>query len=63
MFYADVTAGVRRQDRRSSSEVAKMCGVENLSVTFRQTKRRWFGHVKMADGEVLGEVGREGKKA
>ena len=50
-------AGVRWQDRRSSSEVAEMCGVEDLSVKLRQRRLRWFGHVKRAEGGVLGEVG------
>ena len=43
-------AGVRWQDRRSSSEVAEMCGVEDLSVKLRQRRLRWFGHVKRAEG-------------
>ena len=43
-------AGVRWQDRRSSSEVEEMYGVEGLSVKLRQRKLRWFGHVKWAGG-------------
>ena len=39
-------AGVRWQDGKSSSEVAEMCGVEDLSVKLRQRRLRWFGHVK-----------------
>ena len=50
-------ARVRWQDRRSSSEVAEMCGVEDLSVKLRQRRLRWFGHVKRSEGGVLGEVG------
>ena len=41
-------AGVRWQDRRSSSEVAEMCGVEDLSVRLKQRRLRWFGDVKYA---------------
>ena len=37
---------VRWQDRKSSSEVAEMCWVEDLSVKLRQRRLRWFGHVK-----------------
>ena len=35
-----------------------MCGVEDLSVKLRQTRLRWFGHVKSAEGGSmqLGEV-------
>ena len=33
-----------------------MCGVEDLSVKLRQTRLRWFGHVKRAGG-MLGEGG------
>ena len=50
-------AGLRWQDGRYNSEVAEMCGVENLSVKLRQGRLRWFGHVKRAEGGVLGEVG------
>ena len=39
---------VRWQDRKSSSEVAEMCWVEDLSVKLRQRRLRWFGHVKRA---------------
>ena len=45
-------AGVRWQDGRSSSEVAQMCGVEDLSVKLRQRRPRWFGHMKRAGGCV-----------
>ena len=34
-----------------------MCGVEDLSIKLRQRRLRWFGHVKRAEGGVLGEVG------
>ena len=43
-------AGVRWHDKRSSSEVTMMCGVEDLSVKLRQRRLRWFGHVKRAEG-------------
>ena len=62
MFYADVIAymlrymaGVRWQDGKSSSEVAEMYEVEDLSVKLRQRRLRWFRHVKRAEGCVLGE--------
>ena len=50
-------AGVRRQDGRSSSEVAEMCGVDDLSVKLRQRRLRWLEHVKRAERGVLVEVG------
>ncbi|XP_063851530.1 uncharacterized protein LOC135094941 [Scylla paramamosain] len=49
-------AGVRLQDRRSSSEVAEMCGVEDLSVELRTRRLRWFGHVRGVEGGALSEV-------
>ena len=50
-------AGVLRwQDGRSSSEVAEMCGVEDLFVKLRHRRPRWSEHVKRAMGAVLGEV-------
>ena len=51
-------AGVRWQDVRSSSEVAYIYEVEDLTVKLRQRRLRWFGHVKKAEGGVLGEVGK-----
>ena len=33
-----------------------MCEVEDLSVKLRQRRLRWFGHVKRAEGGMLGEV-------
>ena len=45
---------MRWQDRRSSSEVVEMCGVENLSVKLRQKRLRWFGHVKRAERGCVG---------
>ena len=50
-------AGVKWQDRMASSEVAGMCGVDDLSVKLRQKRLRWFGHVKRAEGSLLYEVG------
>ena len=41
--------------RESSSEVAELCRVEDLSIKLVQRRLRWFGHVKRAEG-VLGEV-------
>ena len=49
-------AGVSWQDGKFSSMVAKMCGVDDLSVMLRQTRLTWFGHVKRAEGGMLGEV-------
>ena len=49
-------AGMRWQDRKSSSKVAEMCGVEDFSVELRQRKPRLFGQVKRAEGCVLGKV-------
>ena len=49
-------AGVRWQDGRSSNEVAEICGVDDLSVTLRQRRLRWFEHVKRAEGGMLGVV-------
>ena len=43
-------AGVNWQDRRSSSKVAEMCGVEDLSFKLRQRRLIWFGHVKRQRG-------------
>ena len=48
-------ARVRWQDGRSSTEVAEMCGVEELPVKLRQRRLRWYGHVKRAEGSVLNE--------
>ncbi|XP_063854075.1 uncharacterized protein LOC135096492 [Scylla paramamosain] len=44
------------QDGSSSSEVAEMCGVEDLSVELRKRRLRWFGHVRRAEGGVLSDV-------
>ncbi len=48
--------GVRWQDRRSSSEVAQMCGVKDLSAKLRQRRLRWFGHVERVGGGTLHEM-------
>ncbi len=48
--------GVKWQDRRSSKEVAEMCGVEDLSAKLRKRKLRWFGHVERAREGALSEV-------
>ena len=37
---------------RSNSEVAEMCGVEELSVKLKQRRLRLFEHVKRAKGCV-----------
>ena len=50
-------AGVSLSDRVASEEVANRCGVKPLLVVLRQSRLRWFGHVKRRRGEgVLGEV-------
>ena len=49
-------AGVRWQDGRSGSEVAEMCGVEELAGELRKRRLRWYGHLKRADGGPLGEI-------
>ncbi|MPC49719.1 hypothetical protein E2C01_043531 [Portunus trituberculatus] len=49
-------AGVTQQDARSSSEVAEMCGVKDLSVELRKRRLRWFGHMRRVAGRVLNEV-------
>jgi hypothetical protein len=42
-------AGVRWQERVSSGEVARKCGVEELEVELRRRRLRWFGHVARAE--------------
>ncbi len=49
-------AGVRLQDRRSSKELAEMCGVEDLSVKLRKRRLRWFGHVERVREDALNDV-------
>ncbi|MPC12887.1 hypothetical protein E2C01_005601 [Portunus trituberculatus] len=49
-------AGVRWQDGRSSSEIAEMCGVKDISVELRKRRLRWFGHMRRAVGGVLSKV-------
>ena len=46
------SARVSWQDRKSSSEVAEMCGLEDLSVKLRQRGLRWF--VKRTRGGCVG---------
>jgi hypothetical protein len=46
--------GERWQDRVSSGEVVRRCGVEELEVELRRRRQRSFGHVARAkDGSVL----------
>ena len=49
-------AGVRWQDGRTSIEVAKACGVEDLVSVLTRRRLRWFGHVERAEGGVLQEL-------
>ena len=50
-------AGVSLSDRVASSEVASRCGVKPLLQVLRESRLRWFGHVKRRRGAgVLGEV-------
>ena len=47
-------AGVKWQDRVSSEEIAKRCGVKEIETKIRQRRLRWFGHVRReAEGGVL----------
>ena len=40
---------VRWQDRITNEEVRRRCGMENLKHRLRETKSRWFGHVKQRE--------------
>ena len=59
-------AGVAWQDRVSSEEVARRCGVEVLENVLRRRRLRWFGHVKRRDEEDplrrVGELVVEGRR-
>ena len=47
-------AGVKWQDRVSSEEIAKRCGVKEIETKIRQRRLQWFGHVRReAEGGVL----------
>jgi len=51
-------AGVRWQDRISSKEVAKRCGLKMIQDKLRQKRVQWFGHVRReTEGVVLRLVG------
>ncbi len=41
-------AGVRWQDRVTSEEVARRCGIREMEVILRQRRLQWFGHVRRA---------------
>jgi len=48
---------VRWQDRISSEEVAKICGLKMIQYKLRQKRLQWFGHVRReTEGEVLRQV-------
>ena len=50
-------AGVSLSDRVTSEEVAGRCGVKSLAVVMRESRLRWYGHVKRRHGEgLLGEA-------
>ena len=57
---------IRWQDRITSEEVRRRCGVENLEHRLRKTKLRWFGHVKHRDKNsilrIAMELGVEGRR-
>ena len=47
-------AEVKWQDRVSSEEIAKRCGVKEIETKIRQRRLQWFGHVRReAEGGVL----------
>ena len=47
-------AGVRLQDHTMSEEVARRCGLRQISDVMRERRLRWYGHVKRRDeGEAL----------
>ena len=47
-------AGVRWQDRISSEEVAKRCGLKEIQEKIRQRRLQWYGHVRREEeGGVL----------
>ena len=46
-------AGVRWQDRVSSEEMAKRCGLKEIQDKMRQRRLQWFGHVRREEGGVL----------
>ena len=49
--------GVTWRDGVSSEEVARRCGLKELSTMLRVRRLRWFGHVERRDGgEALGRV-------
>ena len=43
-------AGVSLSDRVASSEVASRCGVKPLLQVLRESRLRWFGHVRRRRG-------------
>ena len=47
MVYADGVARVK---------VASRCGVKPLTSVMRESRVRWYGHVRRWQGGVLGEV-------
>ena len=50
-------AGVSLRDRLSSAEVARRCGLQEISDLARGRRLQWFGHVKRkGEGEPLSVV-------
>merc|ERR1711888_70050 len=48
--------GVSLRDRLSSSEVARRCGLQEISDLARVRRLQWFGHVQRSgEGEPLSE--------
>jgi len=47
-------AGVRWQDRISTEDVARRCGLKMIQDKLRQKRLQWFGHVRSeTEGRVL----------
>ena len=49
-------AKIRLKDKIASEVVAKRCGLPKLPALLRQRRLRWFGHVKRATGDIIGEA-------
>ena len=49
-------ANIRLKDKIPNKEVARRCGLPDLESRLRQRRLRWFGHVKRAEADIIGEV-------
>ena len=49
-------AHVKLKDKVPSDEVARLCGIPELPIRLRQKRLRWFGHVRRATDNIIGEV-------